>query len=79
VAETPAPMPPSRPGCHLVNRSADANNKTIVLHASTVGILASSRMAVIDSTSPAPVTAAAAFVSCNYFTGAVGATASTLL
>lgn len=66
-------------GCHIVNRTADANNKTIVYHASTVGIIASNRMAVIDSTSPAPVTAAAAFVSGNYFTGAVGVSASTLL
>lgn len=66
-------------GNHIVNRTADGNNKAIVLHASTVGLVASNRMAVIDSTSPAPVTAAAAFVSGNYFTGAVGVTASTLM
>jgi hypothetical protein len=63
----------------LVNRSADANNKTIVLHSSSVGLIARNSMAVIDSTSPAPVTAAAAFVAGNYFTGAVGVSASTLM
>lgn len=66
-------------GNHIVNRTADGNNKAIVYHSSTVGIIASNRMAVIDSTSPAPVTAAAAFVSGNYFTGAVGVSASTLM
>lgn len=66
-------------GNFIVNRTADANNKAIVLHASTVGIVADNRMAVIDSTGPAPVTAAAAFVSGNYFTGAVDVTASTLM
>lgn len=66
-------------GNFIVNRTADGNNKAIVLHASTVGIVANNRMAVIDSTGPAPVTAAAAFVSGNYFTGAVDVTASTLM
>lgn len=63
----------------IVNRTADGDNKAIVLHASTVGLVANNRGAVIDSTSPAPVTAAAAFVSGNYFTGAVGVTAGALM
>lgn len=66
-------------GNYIVNRTADDNNKCIVLNAGTVGLVANNRMAVIDSTSPAPVTAAAAFVSGNYFTGAVGVSASTLM
>lgn len=63
---------------YIVNRTADGNNKAIVLHSSTNGIIANNRMAIIDSTSPAPVTAAAGYVSGNYFTGAVGVSASTL-
>lgn len=63
----------------IVNRTADAENKAIVLHASTVGMISNNRMAIIDSTAPAPVTAAAAFVSGNYYTGAVGVAASTLM
>lgn len=66
-------------GNMIVNRTADGNNKAIVLHASTVGIVANNRIAIIDSTSPAPVTAAAAFVSGNYTTGAVDVSASTLM
>lgn len=66
-------------GNFIVNRTADGNNKAIVLHASTVGIIANNRIAIIDSTGPAPVTAAAAFVSGNYFTGAVDVSASTLM
>ena len=65
-------------GNTLINRTADANNKTVVFHASTVGLIANNRMAVIDSTSAAPTTAAAGFVGGNYFVGAVGVTASTL-
>lgn len=65
-------------GNFIQNNTADANNKAIVLHASSTGLVANNRIAVIDSTSPAPITAAAAYVSANYFTGAVGVTASTL-
>ena len=63
----------------LLNRTADGNNKTVVLHSSTVGLIANNRMAIIDSSSPAPLTAAAGFVSGNYSVGAVGVSASTLI
>lgn len=66
-------------GNMILNQTADGNNKTIVLDSSTTGLIASNRMAVIDSTSPAPVTAAGAYVSGNYWTGAAGVTASTLM
>ena len=66
-------------GCVLVNRSADGNNKNVVLHASTVGMIAGNSLAIIDSTGPAPLTAAAAFVAGNYSVGAVGVAASTLI
>lgn len=66
-------------GNEIVNRTADGNNKTVVLHASTVALIANNRMAVIDSTAPAPLTAAAGFVSSNYSVGAVGVSASTLI
>lgn len=63
----------------ILNQTADGNNKTIVLGATDTGLIANNRMAVIDSTSPAPVTAAGAYVSGNYWTGAAGVTASTLM
>lgn len=63
----------------ILNQTADGNNKAIVLDASTTGVLLNNRMAVIDSTCPAPVTAAGAYVSGNYHTGAAGVTASTLM
>lgn len=66
-------------GNRMLNQTADGNNKTVVLDGSTTGIISNNRMAVIDSTSPAPVTAAGAYVSGNYFTGAAGVTASTLM
>ena len=66
-------------GNFLLNQTADGNNKNIVFDGSTTGLIANNRMAVIDSTSPAPVTAAGAYVSGNYFTGAAGVTASTLM
>ena len=65
--------------CVIQNQTADANNKAIVLGAGDTYVISNCRMAVIDSTGPAPVTAAAAFVSANYWTGAVGVTASTLM
>lgn len=63
----------------IQNQTADGNNKCIVLGAGDTYMIVNNRMAVIDSTSPAPVTAAAGFVSGNYFTGAVSVTASTLM
>jgi len=66
-------------GNRIVNETADGNNKAITLVAGTTGIISNNRMAVIDSTSPAPVTAAGAYVSGNYFVGAAGVTASTLM
>lgn len=63
----------------IQNQTADGNNKAIVLGAGDTYTIANNRMAVIDSTGPAPVTAAAAFVSGNYWTGGVGVTASTLM
>lgn len=66
-------------GNTIVNRTADGNNKAITLHANAVGLVCDNRMAIIDSTCPAPITAAAAFVSHNYSVGAVGVTASTLI
>lgn len=62
----------------LVNRTPDGANKNFVAHASTTGIIANNRIAIIDSCCVAPITAAAMFVSGNYFTGAAGVTASTL-
>jgi hypothetical protein len=64
---------------YILNRTADGNNKTIVLHASTTGLIANNRGGIIDSTSPAPVTAAAAWVAGNYWSSAVGVAASTLM
>jgi hypothetical protein len=66
-------------GNQILNQTADGNNKAIVLTASTTGLISSNRMAIIDSTGPAPVTAAGAYVSGNYWTGAAGVTASTLM
>ena len=66
-------------GNFMLNQTADGNNKNIVLDASTTGLIANNRMAIIDSTGPAPVTAAGAYVSANYWTGAAGVTASTLM
>lgn len=59
-------------GNYFINRTADANNLAVNLHASTVALISNNRIAVIDSTSPMPVVAAAGFVSGNYFKGAVG-------
>lgn len=66
-------------GNYMLNQTADGNNKNIVLDGSTTGLIADNRMAIIDSTGPAPVTAAGAYVSANYWTGAAGVTASTLM
>jgi hypothetical protein len=63
----------------IQNQTADGNNKTIVLGAGDTYMIVNNRMAVIDSTGPAPVTAAGAYVSGNYWTGGVGVTASTLM
>jgi hypothetical protein len=66
-------------GNFILNQTADGNNKNIVLGATDTYLIANNRMAVIDSTGPAPVTAAGAYVSGNYWTGAAGVTASTLM
>lgn len=63
----------------LLNRSADANNLLINLHSSTVATIVDNRGGIIDSTSPAPVVAAASFVAGNYFSSNVGVTASVLM
>lgn len=63
----------------IQNQTADGNNKAIVLGAGDTYMIVNNRMAVIDSTGPAPVTAAGAYVSGNYWTGAAGVTASTLM
>jgi hypothetical protein len=62
----------------IVNLTADADNKCIVLHASTNSLIANNRLACIDSIAPIPITAAAGYISGNYITGAAGVTASTL-
>lgn len=63
----------------ILNRTADGNNKTVVLHASTVYVIAGNRGGIIDSMSPAPVTAAAGFVGGNWWSSAAGVTASVLM
>lgn len=63
----------------ILNQTADGNNKTIVLHASGTGLIAGNLGGIIDSTGPAPVTAAAAWVAGNYWSSAVGVTASVLM
>lgn len=66
-------------GNTILNRTPNGNNKAIVFHSSTTGMIINNRMAIIDASCPAPVTAAAAFVGGNYYTGAVGVTAGTLM
>lgn len=61
----------------IVNRSADGNNTAIVLHGSSVGMISNNRIAIIDSSGPAPITAAAAFVGGNTYVNAVGTAAGT--
>lgn len=63
----------------LLNQSADANNVVINMHASATGVSADNRIAIIDSTGPAPIVAAAGWVSHNYSASAVGVGASTLI
>lgn len=63
----------------ILNRTADGNNKTIVLHGSTAYIIANNRGGIIDSTGPAPVTAAAGWVGGNWWSSNVGVTASVLM
>lgn len=61
----------------VLNRTADGNNKALVLKADTTALLYDNILAVIDSTSPAPWTAAAGYFGHNYWVGAVD-TAGTL-
>lgn len=64
---------------HLLNRAADADNKVINVHASTTGLVVHNSGGIIDSTAPAPVTAAAMHVGGNHFSTAAGVAASVLM
>lgn len=64
---------------HLLNTTADGNNKVIVADASTTGLIVHNSGGVIDSMSPAPVTAAAMHVGGNHWSSAGGVTASVLM
>ncbi len=79
IANTAAAINFNVLGNLILNRSADGNNKTVVFHSSTVGVIANNRSAIIDSTGPAPLTAAAGFVGGNYSASAVGVAAGTLI
>lgn len=63
----------------IMNQTADGNNKVIVLGASDTYIIADNRISIIDSSGPAPITAAAGFVSGNWAATNVGVSASTLI
>lgn len=78
IANTAAAVGGIIDGNFIVNTTADGNNMCIVLHASTNSLIANNRLAVIDSTSPIPITAAGGYISANYITGAAGVTASVL-
>lgn len=64
---------------HLLNTTADGNNKLIVAEATTTGLIVHNAGGIIDSTAPAPVTAAAMHVGGNHFSSAGGVTASVLM
>lgn len=64
---------------HLLNTTADGNNKVVVADASTTGLIVHNSGGIIDSMSPAPVTAAAMFVGGNHWSSAAGVTASVLM
>lgn len=78
IANTAAAINFNVIGCTVMNQTADGNNMCVVFHASTTGLISNNRFACIDSTGPNPFTAAAGYVSGNYFVGAVGTAASTL-
>jgi hypothetical protein len=61
----------------LMNDTADGNNILILVEATTTGIIADNRGAIIDSTGPAPITAAIMYRSGNWIATNVNA-ASTL-
>lgn len=63
----------------LLNKTADGDNKVIVADGSTTGLIVENRGGIIDSMSPAPVTAAAMHVGGNWFSSAGGVTASVLM
>lgn len=63
----------------IQNQTATADNKNIVLGAGDTYMIVNNYLAVIDGAGPAPITAAGGYVSHNYFTGAVGVTASVLI
>lgn len=64
-------------GNRILNLTADGNNKALVLVSTTTALIARNDLAVIDSTSPAPWTAAGAYFGGNYHVAAVD-TAGTL-
>lgn len=64
---------------YFLNQTADANNKLITAVATTTGLIAGNLGGMIDSTGPAPVTAAAMFVAGNYFSSAAGVAAASVL
>lgn len=66
-------------GNTIINRTADGDNKTIVMAAGSVGLIINNRFGLIDSISPAPITAAAGWVGGNYSAAAVGVAAGTLI
>ena len=67
-------------GNHLMNLTADGNNKVLVADASTTGLIDNNRIGIIDSTSPAPITAAGMYVGGgNYYVGAAGVGAAATL
>lgn len=64
---------------HLLNKTADAQNLLVNVHASTTGLVVHNSGGIIDSTSPTPVVAAAMHVGGNHFSSAAGVTASALM
>lgn len=57
----------------LINKTADGNNKLIVMAATTTGIIADNRGGMIDSTCPAPITAAGMHWAGNWIANNVNA------
>ncbi|MGF1582375.1 MAG: hypothetical protein ACFCD0_23870 [Gemmataceae bacterium] len=63
----------------IINYTANANNSIIRLNNSTSGMIANNRVGILDSTAPAPFTAANAFVGGNYGASTIGTAAATLI
>lgn len=66
-------------GNSLLNRTADGNNKVINVISTTTGLITNNRGGIIDSTAPAPVTAAGMHVGGNWWSSAADVTASVLM